>query len=116
MVSLLFSSLGQGTTFNSGGLCLRDCPDMIRADMASAAIIFGVIKAVAAMRLPVNVRGESECVRSFLLILTSLEKLFFQPFGSRVPESSESRSPVESLCVEAVLKQVPHSAFLPTKR
>lgn len=46
-----------GTTFNSGGLCLRECKDMMRADIAAAAIILGVFKAVAAMRLPINLRA-----------------------------------------------------------
>ncbi|XP_046664719.1 cytosol aminopeptidase-like [Homalodisca vitripennis] len=52
-----FMFIGQGTTFNSGGLCVRECEKMIRADMASAAILLGVFKAVAAMRLPINLRA-----------------------------------------------------------
>lgn len=49
---------GHGTTFESGGLCRRNCEDMIRADMASAAILLGVFDAVAGMRLPINLRGK----------------------------------------------------------
>lgn len=43
--------------FNSGGLCRKECSQMMEADFASAATILGVFKAVAAMRLPINLRG-----------------------------------------------------------
>lgn len=52
-----YTLIGQGTTFNSGGLCARKCSDMIRADMAGAAIILGVFKAVAAMKMSINLRA-----------------------------------------------------------
>ncbi|XP_054260049.1 cytosol aminopeptidase-like [Macrosteles quadrilineatus] len=46
-----------GTTFNSGGLCVQECRDMMRAEIAAAAVILGVFKAVASMRLPINMRA-----------------------------------------------------------
>uniref|UniRef100_A0A1B6FTQ1 Cytosol aminopeptidase n=1 Tax=Cuerna arida TaxID=1464854 RepID=A0A1B6FTQ1_9HEMI len=49
--------IGQGTTFNCGGLCRKECSRMMDADYASAATMLGVFKAVAAMRLPINLRG-----------------------------------------------------------
>lgn len=49
--------IGQGTMFNSGGLCRRHCEDMMRADMASAAILLAVFKAIASMRMPINMRA-----------------------------------------------------------
>lgn len=52
-----YTFIGQGTTFNSGGLCLRECAQMMRADMAGAAILLGVFRAVAQMRLPINLRA-----------------------------------------------------------
>ncbi|XP_034654625.1 cytosol aminopeptidase [Drosophila subobscura] len=49
--------LGKGLTFNSGGLCLRpkNCLSMYRGCMAGAASCVGVIRAAAALSLPVNV-------------------------------------------------------------
>uniref|UniRef100_A0A1B6C2I6 Cytosol aminopeptidase n=1 Tax=Clastoptera arizonana TaxID=38151 RepID=A0A1B6C2I6_9HEMI len=51
--------IGKGTTFNCGGLCIKDCEGMseFRADMCGAAIVVAVIKAAAAMRLPMNIYG-----------------------------------------------------------
>ncbi|EEB18391.1 Cytosol aminopeptidase, putative [Pediculus humanus corporis] len=51
--------IGKGLTFDSGGLCLN-APrgmDEMRADMAGASVIVGVIKAAASMSLPLNIRG-----------------------------------------------------------
>ncbi|XP_002138166.2 cytosol aminopeptidase-like [Drosophila pseudoobscura] len=49
--------LGKGLTFNSGGLCLRpkDCLSMYRGCMAGAAACVGVIRAAAALSLPINI-------------------------------------------------------------
>lgn len=51
--------IGKGMTFNSGGLCLKQCKGMpmYRADMAGAAVIVGVMKAIAQMNLPINVNA-----------------------------------------------------------
>uniref|UniRef100_A0A1B6CQ62 Cytosol aminopeptidase n=1 Tax=Clastoptera arizonana TaxID=38151 RepID=A0A1B6CQ62_9HEMI len=51
--------VGKGTTFNSGGLCLKECEGMseFRADMSGAAVVVAVFKAVASMRLPINLHG-----------------------------------------------------------
>ncbi|XP_033255227.1 cytosol aminopeptidase-like [Drosophila miranda] len=49
--------LGKGITFNSGGLCLRpkDCLSMYRGCMSGAAACVGVIRAAAALSLPLNI-------------------------------------------------------------
>lgn len=51
--------VGKGVTFDSGGLCLKDCGDMkhMRGDMAGAAVVVGVCRAVSALQLPINIRG-----------------------------------------------------------
>ncbi|XP_033251105.1 cytosol aminopeptidase-like [Drosophila miranda] len=48
--------LGKGITFNSGGLCLRpkDCLSMYRGCMSGAAACVGVIRAAAALSLPLH--------------------------------------------------------------
>lgn len=50
---------GTGITFNSGGLCLKDCKDMsdFRGSMAGAAIVVAVIRAAASLSLPINITG-----------------------------------------------------------
>ncbi|XP_026842447.1 cytosol aminopeptidase [Drosophila persimilis] len=49
--------LGKGITFNSGGICLRpkDCLSMYRGCMSGAAACVGVIRAAAALSLPLNI-------------------------------------------------------------
>uniref|UniRef100_A0A1B6EK62 Cytosol aminopeptidase n=1 Tax=Cuerna arida TaxID=1464854 RepID=A0A1B6EK62_9HEMI len=51
--------IGKGLTFNSGGLCLKTCKEMLhmRGDMAGAAVIVAAFKAMAALGLPINVVG-----------------------------------------------------------
>lgn len=51
--------VGKGITFNSGGLCLKTCPEMkhMRGDMSGAASVVGVCRAVSALQLPINIRG-----------------------------------------------------------
>lgn len=51
--------IGKGTTFNSGGLCLRDAEGMklFRADMSGAACVVAVIRAAAQLNLPLNLVG-----------------------------------------------------------
>uniref|UniRef100_A0A336LS38 Cytosol aminopeptidase n=1 Tax=Culicoides sonorensis TaxID=179676 RepID=A0A336LS38_CULSO len=50
---------GTGITFNSGGLCLKECQDMsdYRGSMAGAAIVLAVIRAAATLSLPINIVG-----------------------------------------------------------
>jgi len=50
---------GKGVTFDSGGVCLKKCKGMseYRADMAGAAVIIGVFKAVAQLNLPINLNA-----------------------------------------------------------
>lgn len=59
---LLFHPLviGKGVTFDTGGLCLSSPRGMdeMRADMAGAAVVVGVLKAAASMSLPLNIRGK----------------------------------------------------------
>ncbi|XP_030383836.1 cytosol aminopeptidase [Scaptodrosophila lebanonensis] len=49
--------LGQGITFNSGGLCLKPKKgmDVYRGCMAGAAVCVGVLRAAAALSLPLNI-------------------------------------------------------------
>ncbi|XP_014241218.1 cytosol aminopeptidase-like [Cimex lectularius] len=50
---------GKGITFDSGGLCLKNCPGMseYRGDLAGAAVVLAVMKCVAMLSLPINVIG-----------------------------------------------------------
>lgn len=58
---------GKGITFDSGGLCLKDCRGMseYRGDLAGAAVIVGVMKTIAMMALPIDVIGEIRGVSQF---------------------------------------------------
>lgn len=49
--------MGSGITFNSGGLCLKrkDTMHQFRGDMAGAAVCVGVLRAAAALSLPLNI-------------------------------------------------------------
>ena len=49
--------VGKGVTFDSGGLSLKPSEGMMamKCDMSGAATVLGAIRAVAALKLPVNV-------------------------------------------------------------
>ncbi|XP_055642251.1 cytosol aminopeptidase-like [Toxorhynchites rutilus septentrionalis] len=51
--------IGQGNTFDSGGLCKKSCDEMqmMRGDMSGAACVVSTCRAIASMNLPVNIRG-----------------------------------------------------------
>ncbi|MEW6517063.1 MAG: leucyl aminopeptidase [candidate division FCPU426 bacterium] len=51
--------VGKGITFDSGGISIKPSAKMeeMRFDMSGAAAVLGIIKAAAAMRLPVNLLG-----------------------------------------------------------
>src|SRR5207237_3215366 len=51
--------VGKGVTFDSGGLSLKTNEQMVdmKCDMAGAAAVLGAVKAIAELRLPVNVLG-----------------------------------------------------------
>lgn len=51
--------VGKGITFDSGGICLKPAPDMdeMKFDMSGAASVLGTMKAIALMKLPLNVIG-----------------------------------------------------------
>jgi len=51
--------VGKGVTFDSGGISLkpREGMERMKDDMAGAAAVLGVIRAVAGLRIPVNVVG-----------------------------------------------------------
>lgn len=51
--------VGKGITFDSGGLCLKSHQDMehMRGDMAGAANVVATVRALASLKLPINVRG-----------------------------------------------------------
>lgn len=51
--------VGKGITFDTGGISLKQPPamDEMKFDMCGAATVFGVIKAVAELALPINIVG-----------------------------------------------------------
>ncbi len=51
--------IGKGITFDSGGISLKPGPEMdeMKYDMCGAASVLGTLKAVALMKLPLNVIG-----------------------------------------------------------
>ncbi len=51
--------VGKGVTFDTGGISLKPAPDMdeMKFDMCGAASVLGTLKAVALMKLPLNVIG-----------------------------------------------------------
>ena len=51
--------VGKGITFDTGGISLKPAPDMdeMKFDMSGAGSVLGAIRALAAMRAPVNVIG-----------------------------------------------------------
>jgi len=51
--------VGKGITFDTGGISIKPAPEMdeMKFDMCGAASVFGTMKAIAMMRLPMNVVG-----------------------------------------------------------
>ncbi len=51
--------VGKGITFDTGGISLKPAADMdeMKYDMSGAGSVLGTLKAVAAMKLPINVVG-----------------------------------------------------------
>jgi leucyl aminopeptidase len=51
--------VGKGVTFDSGGICLKPAAGMeeMKFDMAGAASVLGTLKAIALLKLPINVVG-----------------------------------------------------------
>lgn len=51
--------VGKGVTFDTGGISIKPAPEMdeMKFDMCGAASVLGTLKAVAEMKLPVNVIG-----------------------------------------------------------
>lgn len=51
--------IGEGLTFNSGGLCLKKPEDLAeyRGAMAGAAVVVSAIRAAATLALPINITG-----------------------------------------------------------
>jgi leucyl aminopeptidase len=52
--------VGKGITFDTGGISIKPAGEMdeMKFDMCGAASVFGTMRAVALMRLPINVVGE----------------------------------------------------------
>src|SRR6202034_563804 len=48
--------IGKGITFDSGGISLKDPPamDEMKFDMGGGAAVLGAVRAIAAMKLPIN--------------------------------------------------------------
>lgn len=51
--------IGQGITFDAGGLNIRNSENLkfMKGDMTGAAIVVAACRAIAALRLPLNIRG-----------------------------------------------------------
>lgn len=51
--------VGKGITFDSGGISLKDPPamDEMKFDMSGAATVLGALRAIAELKLPINVVG-----------------------------------------------------------
>ncbi|VEN51679.1 unnamed protein product, partial [Callosobruchus maculatus] len=51
--------IGKGITYNSGGICLKDCNKQryMRGDMGGAACVLAACRAVAGLQLPLNIRA-----------------------------------------------------------
>src|SRR5258707_11943559 len=51
--------VGKGVTFDTGGISIKPAAEMdeMKFDMCGAASVFGTMKAIALMRLPLNVVG-----------------------------------------------------------
>uniref|UniRef100_A0A1A9Z4U8 Cytosol aminopeptidase n=1 Tax=Glossina pallidipes TaxID=7398 RepID=A0A1A9Z4U8_GLOPL len=51
--------IGQGLTYDCGGLCLKPLEKLkwMRGDMTGAAVVVATCRAIAGLRLPVNMRG-----------------------------------------------------------
>ncbi|CAD0201606.1 unnamed protein product [Chrysodeixis includens] len=49
----------KGVTFDSGGLCLKECHTMTenRGSMAGAAVVFAALKIIAKLKVPINVQA-----------------------------------------------------------
>ncbi|XP_026744423.1 cytosol aminopeptidase-like [Trichoplusia ni] len=49
----------KGVTFDSGGLCLKECHTMTenRGSMAGAAVVFAALKILAKLKVPINVQA-----------------------------------------------------------
>lgn len=58
--------VGKGITFDTGGLSLKPAPAMVemKYDMSGAATVFGVIKAIAKLELPINVVAALACAEN----------------------------------------------------
>ncbi len=58
--------VGKGITFDSGGLSIKhaDAMQMQKRDMAGAAVVLGVLSALPALNLPVEVRGYLACAEN----------------------------------------------------
>ena len=60
-INIYFIVTGKGVTFDTGGISLKPSKGMeaMRADMGGAACTLGALYGIAAMKLPLFVRGES---------------------------------------------------------
>ncbi|MCA8982636.1 MAG: leucyl aminopeptidase [Planctomycetaceae bacterium] len=60
--------VGKGVTYDSGGLSLKPSDSMktMKSDMSGAATVLGVMQAIAALKLPVNVRGYMGLVENMI--------------------------------------------------
>ncbi|MCG6157654.1 leucyl aminopeptidase [Rubinisphaera margarita] len=62
------SLIGKGVTYDSGGLSIKPSDSMktMKSDMSGAATVLGIMHAVAALKLPINVRGYCGLVENMI--------------------------------------------------
>ncbi|MBI1363021.1 MAG: leucyl aminopeptidase [Proteobacteria bacterium] len=60
--------VGKGVTFDTGGYCIKPAQGMVgmKADMAGAAAVLGMMKAIAGRKSAVNVIGVCGCVENMI--------------------------------------------------
>ncbi|WP_431603652.1 leucyl aminopeptidase [Arsenophonus symbiont of Ornithomya chloropus] len=60
--------IGKGLTFDSGGISIKssDRMDEMKYDMAGAATVYGIMRFVSLLRLPINVIGVLACSENML--------------------------------------------------
>lgn len=66
--SLPLTLVGKGVTFDSGGLSIKPSDGMktMKCDMAGAATVLGTVRAVAKLKLPINVVGVMGLVENMI--------------------------------------------------
>ena len=70
--------VGKGLTFDAGGISLKPAADMdeMKYDMCGAASVFGTMKAIAELNLPLNVIGVLAGCENCLMAMLIVQVIF----------------------------------------